>query len=257
MLRVIVVDDEPDAIQAISLIINEYCDFAEVIGKALNIVDARELIIKTKPDLVILDIEMPRGNGFELLESIPNRNFAVIFVTAYNNYAIKAFKYSAIDYVLKPIDIDDFLTAIKKVNISDNDWQTVSNNKIDLLLDNIKLPTLQKIVISGVDGVEFINVSDIMRIEANGSYSMVFTTDKKSHIASKSLKDFNDILEQKKFFRIHHSHLINLSFVKKYWFSEGGYIELTDNTTVPMSRRKKEEFMQAMQIYTGDLKNRE
>lgn len=124
MIRVVIVDDEQDAINSIELIINEYCSNAEVVGTASSAVEGRDIILNQQPDLVFLDIEMPRGNGFDLLEMLPERNFEIVFITAYNNFAIKAFKYSAIDYILKPIDIEEFIEAVdkaeKRVNASKN-----------------------------------------------------------------------------------------------------------------------------------------
>jgi two-component system LytT family response regulator len=193
---------------------------------------------------------MPRGNGFDLLESVPERNFEVIFVTAYNQYAIKAFKYSAIDYILKPIDIDEFIKALEKAHQNCLKLHRINSN-YDCLLENIKTPFPSKIALATLDNMEYISVSDIIRIEASGSYSKVFTKDNHSIMVSKSMKDFQDILEPEKFFRSHNSHIINMNHVRKFWFRDGGYLEMADKSNVPISRRKKEEFLSIMNKITG------
>ena len=251
MLKAVIIDDEPDAVNSIELIINEYCNNVTVIGKAYSALEGKEVILSKKPDLVFLDIEMPRGNGFDMLEMIPDRNFDIIFITAYNNWAIKAFKYNAIDYVLKPIDIDDFINAINKVENSrgsgNNNNFPVDNYK-ELLL-SLTNKTLNKIAISTSEGIEYIEITKIIRFEGDGSYSKVYIIDQPYILVSKNLKEFQELLEDIDFFRTHNSHLINLSFVKKYVMKDGGHIEMKDNTIVPISRRKKEAFVDVMDKY--------
>jgi len=254
MLRVIIVDDELDAIKSIALIINEYCDDVEIIGKSTDIKEARELILNGQPDLVILDVEMPNGNGFDLLETISERNFSVIFVTAYNNHAIKAFKYSAIDYILKPIDIDDFILAINKVkHLKTTQLDSLNSKKIKLLLDNIKGNNSSKLVINTSDGVEYINLTDIIKIEGSGSYVKIVLKNGVNHIVSKNLKDFHYLIDSNSFYRTHNSFIINLEHVKKFCYKDGGYIEMIDGSAVPISRKKKEEFLKKMEDYSGTL----
>lgn len=250
MLKVIIIDDEPDAVQAISLIMHEYCSFAHVIGTAGSINEGREKINALQPDIVILDIEMPRGSGFDLLESLPQRNFEVIFITAYNHYAIKAFKYSAIDYILKPIDIDEFIAALEKARHRVGTPGSFESRYISLT-DNMRGSYPTKIALTTLDNMEFINVCDIIHIEANGSYCKVFISDQSNIMVSKSMKEFQDILEPEVFFRSHNSHIININHVKRFWFRDGGYLELNNGVNVPISRRKKDEFMKQMNRLTG------
>jgi len=249
MLKAVIIDDEADAVNSIELIINEYCNNVMVVGKAYSASEGKEVIISKNPDIVFLDIEMPRGNGFDMLEMIPNKDFQVIFITAYNNWAIKAFKYNAIDYILKPIDIDDFIKAVNKV---EQNKSTSKGNDVDRykeLLSNISNKTLNKIAISTSEGIEYIEIEKIIRFEGDGSYSKVFIIGQTYILVSKNLKEFQELLEEKDFFRTHNSHLINLAFVKKYVMKDGGHIEMKDNSIVPISRRKKEAFIDIMGKY--------
>jgi len=255
MIRVVIIDDEQDAINSIELIINEYCFNAEVVGMASSAAEGRNVILSQKPDLVFLDIEMPRGNGFDLLEMLPERNFEIVFITAYNNFAIKAFKYSAIDYILKPIDIDEFVEAVekaeKRINLVKGN-SAPKEDKYSVLLDNIKTSKPSKIMVSTSEGQIYIDISNILRIEAEGSYSTLFLKDNNKILVSKNLKEFENMLADNSFYRPHNSHLINLEHVKKYVLKDGGYIEMTDETIVPISRRRKEAFIEHMQNFIGN-----
>ena len=252
MINVVIIDDEQDAINSIELIINEYCSNAQVIGTASSATEGRAVILNKKPDLVFLDIEMPRGNGFDLLEMLPERNFEIIFITAYNNFAIKAFKYSAIDYILKPIDIDEFIEAMDRAEqriLQYKKEPVKGDNKYDLLLENIKTNRPTKIMVPTSEGHIYIEIVNISRIEAEGSYSMLYLADDKKILVSKNLKEFENMLSDNHFFRPHNSHLINLEQVKKYVVKDGGYIEMADETIVPISRRRKESFIEKMQEF--------
>jgi two-component system LytT family response regulator len=248
MLNAIIIDDEIDAINSIELIINEYCSNVSIVGKASSVIDGKELINQTNPDVVFLDIEMPRGSGFDLLEMFPNRTFDIIFITAYNNWAIKAFKYSAIDYILKPIDIDELIDAVNKVE----KHRSGSNRDVDrykVLLENIKSKGCRKIAISTSEGIEYVDITKIIRFEGEGSYSKIYIEGQSEILVSKNLKEFQELLSKNNFFRTHNSHLINLEFVRKYVLKDGGYIEMKDASIVPISRRKKELFAEEMQKF--------
>jgi len=252
MIKVVIIDDEQDAINSIELIINEYCSNAEVIGTASSAAEGKTVIMEQKPDLIFLDIEMPRGNGFDLLEMLPERNFEIIFITAYNNFAIKAFKYSAIDYILKPIDIDEFIEAVDRAEKRINLYQQrpiKNEEKYNTLLENIHSHRPVKITIPTSEGQLYVEITNICRIEAEGSYSNIFLKEKKKILVSKNLKEFENMLSENDFFRSHNSHLINLEHVKKYVLKDGGYIEMVDKTIVPISRRRKEAFIEKMQEF--------
>lgn len=242
MYKAVIVDDELDAIESIKLILSENFDSIEVVGTAQSVEDARRTILTTDPDIVFLDIEMPGGSGFEVLEGIPQRNFSVIFVTAYNQYAIKAFKYSAVDYILKPIDIDEFVNAVSKVKHQNNNKV---NDKINLLLENIKSSKPDKIALSTSESIEFVRIAEIVQIQAEGSYSTLKLLDQTELVVSKNLGEFESLLEDHLFYRPHQSHLINLLHVRKV-MRLGNEIVMDDGSIAFLSRRKKNQFLELM-----------
>ncbi|PKP11728.1 MAG: DNA-binding response regulator [Bacteroidetes bacterium HGW-Bacteroidetes-4] len=242
MYKAVIVDDELDAIESIKLILAENIDFIEVVGTAQNVDDARRIIQTTDPNIVFLDIEMPGGSGFEVLEGLPERNFQVIFVTAYNQYAIKAFKYSAVDYILKPIDIDELVNAVCKIKSSKN--HNVED-KINLLLENVKGSKPDKIALSTSESIEFVRIADIVQIHAEGSYSTLKLTDQSELLVSKNLGEFESLLEDHPFYRTHQSHLINLLHVRKIT-RLGNEIVMEDGSVAFLSRRKKNQFLELM-----------
>lgn len=242
MYKAVIVDDELDAIESIKLIIAENIDFIEVVGTAQNVDDARRIIQNTDPNIVFLDIEMPGGSGFEVLEGLPERNFQVIFVTAYNQYAIKAFKYSAVDYILKPIDIDELINAVYKIKSSNNNNV---EDKINLLLENVKSSKPDKIALSTSESIEFVRIADIVQIHAEGSYSTLKLSDQSELLVSKNLGEFESLLEDHPFYRTHQSHLINLLHVRKIT-RLGNEIIMEDGSVAFLSRRKKNQFLELM-----------
>jgi two-component system, LytTR family, response regulator len=243
MINAILVDDEPRNLRILKNLLEEFCPQVTVTGEAESSGAAITLIRNNEPDLVFLDIEMPFGNAFDLLDKLMPVNFHVIFVTAFDNYALKAFRYCALDYLLKPVDIDDLKTAVQKV--SDRVKEKNMNQKLDIFLKNIKggKSSLQKIGLPTNEGLFFTNVEDIVRCEASGSYTIIYLTDKQKFIVSKTLKEYEDLLPPGEFCRIHHSHIINLAYVKKYFKGRGGYIEMQDNTNIEVSTRKRDEFL--------------
>jgi two-component system LytT family response regulator len=242
MHRIVVIDDEQDAIDFLTGAIDQYCSEAEVVGSATNITDGLIEILSRKPDVVFLDIAMPSGGGFELLNQIPNRDFEVIFVTAYNEHAIRAFRYSAIDYLLKPVDISELIEAINKAAKSHARNEL---NMINVLLDNMKTG-LKKLSIPTTSGFEYILIDDIIRIEADRSYCCFYLIKHQKYLVSKCLNDYHNLLENNGFFRVHHSHLINIKHVKSYIRRDGGYVEMTDSAHIPVSRTKKRFFLDAI-----------
>ena len=243
MINTIVVDDEPRNIKILKNLLDEFCPGVEVIGEADNIESAAALIKTNAPDLVFLDIEMPFGNAFDLLDKLAPVNFQVIFVTAFDNYALKAFRYYALDYLLKPVDIEELKIAVKKA--AERVKEKNMSQKLDVFLQTIKpgKPALQKVGLPTNDGLVFTNIEDIVRCEASGSYTIIYLQDKQKFIVSKSLKEYEDLLPEETFCRIHHSHIVNLAFVKKYFKGRGGYIEMMDNTTIEVATRKRDEFL--------------
>jgi two-component system LytT family response regulator len=244
MFKAVIVDDELDAIESVKLLLNENFSNITIAGTAQNVHDAQEIIALVKPDIVFLDIEMPDGTGFDVLEAIPDRKFKVIFITAYNQYAIKAFKYSAVDYILKPIDIDEFVNAVGRLEEL-NTSNPKAEEKIKVLLENVNGKRPEKIALSTSESIEFVRISDIVQIEAEGSYSTLKFQDQTSLVVSKNLGEFESLLEDHPFYRPHQSHLINLLHVKKVT-RLGNEIVMEDGSIAFLSRRKKNQFMELM-----------
>jgi two-component system LytT family response regulator len=250
-LITVVIDDEPDAVNFISTIIKEYCPGLEVVGKANSVKEGITLINDMKPDLVFLDVEMPNGTGFDLLANFPEKNFDVVFITAFNHYAIRAIKFSAVDYILKPVNISEFIESVNKIIHRRKSKQASGNENFEALLENLRTSYPSRLVIPTSDGREYLNPNDIIRIEADRSYSWFFINDKRKILVSRNLKEYQDLLNDRNFFRPHNSHLINLDYVKKFVRVDGGYIEMTDGAQVPISRSRKDLFLNHMSRYTG------
>ncbi len=252
MVKAIIIDDENKAVSFIQSVIVEYCEEIEVV-KTANSARAGKLAIETfEPDLVFLDVEMPNGNGFDLLESLDQINFDVVFITAYDHYAIKAIKYSAADYILKPIDVEELVSSVKAILKQKEERNELPDYNI--LFENLKTTAPIKLAIPTGKGMEYVNTTDIIRIEADRSYSNVFLTDKTKILVSRSLVEFHELLLDRNFFRSHNSHLINLEHVKAYARQDGGYIEMIDGSNVSLARSKREMFMERMKHMSLNLK---
>ncbi len=248
MINAIIVDDENRAIKTLQLILNEYCKDVCVIDTANSALEAIKKINIKLPDLVFLDIEMPNGNGFDVLEAFPNRKFDVIFVTAYNNFALKAIKFAVADYILKPIDIEEVTLAISKI-IERKKQNIQSQPDFTTLINNIKNQAQRKISIPTLNGIEFISLNEILYLEADRSYCKIILTQKRSMLISKSMNDVEQLLPETEFVKIHKSHIVNLAFVKKILKTDGGSVELVDGTTLIIAKTKKEEFTTLIQKY--------
>jgi two-component system, LytTR family, response regulator len=245
MISAIIIDDESKGRLALREKLSSYCPQVKVLAEADNGHEALLLIRHHKPQLIFLDIEMPRMNGFEMLNELAEKNFHIIFTTAYDQYAIKAIKYAAFDYLLKPIDIEELKTAISNVNAHEN---TQTKKQVELLNENKQNPKkqLSKLAIPTLDGLMFYDINDIIHLEANSNYTNIYLTNKLKIIASKTLKDFEELLPVAIFFRTHHSHLINLNYIKRYIKGDGGQIEMQNGNYVDVARRKKEEFLKVI-----------
>ena len=244
MYKAVIVDDEPDAVEFIASIISEYCEDIEIVGKGHSAVEGTKVIIDKNPDIVFLDVEMPHGNGFDLLANFPQKTFDVIFCTAFNHYAINAIKFSAVDYILKPININEFLEAVKKVG--EKRQQGFRESNYATLFENLQTKQPRKLAIPTSDGMEYLKTSEIIRIEADRSYSWFYMVNGHKYLVSRNLKEYQELLSDSNFFRSHNSHLINLDHVRKYVRHEGGYIIMSDESNVPLSRGKKDLFLMHM-----------
>jgi two-component system, LytTR family, response regulator len=240
----IIIDDEPGNIITLTELLKEYCDSIKIEGSATDPMKGYELIQKIDPDIIFLDIEMPYYNAFDLLDKLAPVRFEVIFVTAFDNYAIKAIKYAALDYILKPVNITELKDAVKKAEKRLEERNI--NIRINSLLSNFKEnnPAIHKIGLPTAMGFQFEDINNIMHLQAEGSYTNVYIKGKKKEMVSKNLKEFEDILPANLFCRIHHSHIININFVKKYFKGRGGYIEMENGATIEVSVRKKNDFFE-------------
>lgn len=239
-IKAIIIDDEERARRVLNNMIEEFCPEIEVVGVCENVPKGVLEINRKQPDVVFLDIEMPEYSGFELLEFFRDIDFEIIFVTAYSEYAIRAFEVSAIDYVLKPIRIDKLEIAVEKLK---NKLQSATMfDRLETLKENIKSMEIKKIAVPVADGLIFVKIDNISHIDADGSYVKIWLSDGSNIFVSKKLKYFESLLINKKFFyRTHRSHLVNISFVKKYSRHES-LITLENNQTICVARSHKSKF---------------
>jgi len=243
----LIVDDESKSRKSLRQKIENYCNGIEIIGEAANGQEGLEKINKLSPDIVFLDIEMPVMNGLQLAEKLSHFRGTIIFTTAYNEYAIKAFKYSAFDYLLKPVDIAELQESLQRLSrtVRRASGESATQKQLTLLLGHLQGHAEQqrKIAVSTQEAVHFFDLADIVRLEANSNYTQLFFTNGTRLLTSKTLGEFESMLPKEMFFRIHHSFLINMHHVRKYLKADGGQIEMSDGAMVDISRRKKEDFI--------------
>lgn len=243
MIRAIIIDDEQESRNTIFNILKNYCSHVTVVAQAANVREGLSVISDLQPNVVFLDIQMPDGSGFDLLASLPEINFQVIFVTAFDQYALKAIRFSALDYILKPVDPQILIEAVNKIQVPAINLETVTHQISTLLRNNngferITLPTLE--------GLKFINIKDIIRCEADNNYTHFFLNSGKKILVTKTLKEYDESLSGLDFIRVHQSHLVNVKFVDRYIKGEGGVIVMADGSEVEVSRRRKEGFLNKM-----------
>ena len=240
MLKTIIVDDENNAIKTLQSYIHKYVEDVSVVGIAHNKEEAIDLMNSTAFDLVLLDVNLGDGTGFEVLENVNTNNFYVIFTTAYDQHAIKAFKYSALDYLLKPINPEEFKDAIDRLKLITQKHQVkqiaYANQYINTELQN-------KVVINSSNEIHFLDIKDILRLESDKNYTDIFLTNGQKITSTKTLKFYETLLPDTIFYRIHQKHLINVGFIQKFLKEDGGYILLSDGSKLEVSRRNKEDFL--------------
>lgn len=239
-MKTIIIDDETHCIKTLKWTLKEYCKSVEVVGIATDGEEGLEAIERHKPDLIFLDVEMPEMNGIEMLTKLETYPFDVIFTTAYNQYAVKAIKLNALDYLLKPVDKDELINAVSKVK---NKECVISKPQIEGLSEAQKAKSFNKIALSLSSEMQFINLDQLVRIEGDGNYCTFILSDGRKFLSSKKLGDAEELLsEHPHFFRIHKSHIVNVKFVEKY-IREFGDIIMSDGANIGLSRNKKEEFL--------------
>ena len=247
-MRGIIVDDELPARNNLRMMLTHYCPELEIVGESDTVKTTIDLIKSTQPDLVFLDIDLKDGTGFDVLSRIPHRTFSFFFVTAFEHYAIKAFKFSALDYLLKPIDPEELQNAIQKVRkqSSGKDQQV----KIDVFQENQRLNfSEKKIVLSDADNIYVVSIQDIIRCESANSYTMFCLADGRQILITESLKSFENLLPERCFVRTHQSHLINLSYISHYHKGQQDTLVMKSGATVPISTRRKSRLLASIQEY--------
>ena len=242
MIKAVIVDDEPKAIQSLTWELTHFSKDIEVIRSFFNPEEALEYLNHNSPDCLFLDIQMPTMDGFQFLERLDNKNFAVVITTAYNEFAIKALKHEAIDYLLKPIDSDDLNDTIKKIKKHNDKF--LNTSKIEEALSNFNAKFDMKKITINTDGkLLFLNVDDVLFVESDGNYSTIVTKDGQKILITKKLKEVNDILPEHYFFRIHNSYIVNLNKIKEFIKNEG-YVVMESNHKIPVARQRKSDFLE-------------
>jgi len=245
IIRAVLIDDDKTAILTLKTLLGANFPKVEVVGTAANVTEGVTLIDEVKPNLVFLDINMPDGSGFDVIDRVMYRDFQVIFITAYDIYAVRAFEISALHYLVKPINQEVLETAIdryKDTKVDDID------KRLAVLRDSLKNKN-EKIIIPSTDGLNIVKLSDILRLEASDVYTVFYMTNGQRFVASKPLNNYEKILEDLPFSRVHSKHLINLMFVKRYVKGKGGSVIMEDNTEVEVSVRKKADFLDKLKEF--------
>lgn len=249
MMKAVIVDDEPKSRDVLQSLLEKYCPDVKVVGQAHDVKSAQELIGIQNPDVVFLDVEMPGGSGFRLLDQFPAATFDVIFVTSYGHYAIPALRYSAVDYLLKPVDIAELKDAVQRAKNRLQSREEI-NSKLRNLSANLSAEQAgsKKIAVSSASDVKFIKADDIVRMEADSNYTVIYKANGEKIIASRTLKDFEELLfDNPAFIRTHKKHLVNINYVVKFNKNEGGELVLKDGSRIEVSRRKKQEVLEKLE----------
>ena len=240
-IKFAIIDDEPQSRKTLQVLLSDYCPQVEIIGEADGVLAGFKLLQNIEVDAIFLDVQMGDGTGFDLLNKFPNPSFQVIFTTAFDDFAIKAFRYNAIDYLLKPIDIDELLQGVEKISPAEK--QSKKDERLINLLESNKTGRFEKIALSSSEGLHFLELKDIVRLESDANYTTFHLVSNEKITVAKTLKNFDQLLSDEVFFRSHQSHIVNLSFVKKILREDGGYLLMEGNSKIPIARSKKEEFL--------------
>jgi two-component system LytT family response regulator len=246
LVKAVIIEDEKKSRSALVGLLERYCTNVLIVGEAEGVQSGIAMIRQQQPDVIFLDIQMRDGSGFRLLEEVGEVNFEIIFTTAFDEYAIKAIKYSALDYLLKPIVPEELIEAVRKVEERKTIKSNNSSKNIDVLLENIKATSREshKIILSTSEKIHVIKVDDIIRCESDNYYTLFLFVGGKKLLVSKTLKENENLLKDHNFIRPHKSHLINAKYIKGYMKNDGGFIVMTDDSKIPVSRRKKEAIME-------------
>jgi two-component system LytT family response regulator len=249
MIKTLIIEDEEKSRDVLLKIIEKNCPELQLIGSASNVAEGVEKIKSLQPELVFLDITMPDGSGFDVLEQVQGYKFDLIFATASNHYAVRAFKYSACDYLLKPIDAEELKAAVSRILQRKTQMPDMQN--LNFLIQQLKKAddNYQKITLPTGNAYEIINLKDIIRCEADGSYTNFYLVDKRKIMVSASLKHYEELLPELDFIRVHHHNLINMNHVLRFLKEDGGYAVMSDGSKIEISRRKKDQFMERLKSF--------
>ena len=241
MLKAILVDDEPNSVQLLARQLEQHCPQVLVLGQVTDSTEAIELIRQIKPDVVFLDIEMPEMNGFQLLEQLEDITFAVIFVTAYDEFAVKAFRFSAVDYLLKPVDIPDLLAAVSKVERQ----QPLDYRQLELLKSQYQSGQFaQKLAVPYQGSLIFVELKEIVYCESDSNYTSIILTSGKRYLVSKTLREVQEFLEGRNFLRVHRQYVVNLDHIRMYKRGEGNSLVMSNEVSIPVGRQQKDRLLQ-------------
>jgi two-component system, LytTR family, response regulator len=249
MINALLVDDEFNNLNNLSFLLENDCDGIKVAGKVSNAAAARDWLKENTADVLFLDIEMPGENGFQLLSSLSNQSFKVVFVTAYNEYALQAIKASALDYILKPVKIDELQDVVEKIKKVHTNTDAKDQNKqlLQHFLETVHKKELpKKIALPQLGGISFIEVNDIVSLQADSNYTIIHLNSMQKMVISKTLKDFEELLDGSQFARIHKSYIVNLRYIKEYSTTDGGIVKMTDGNQWSISRRQLDVFLEKM-----------
>jgi two-component system, LytTR family, response regulator len=246
MITAVIIDDEPYCCETLEMMIGKFCPELKVVAVLNSGTEALENLPKLRPQLVFLDIEMPHMNGFEFLERVHFINFGLIFTTSYDQYAIKAIRFSAMDYLLKPIDREELIQAVAKVSRS---LQNPTELQLELLLQKFNWPKnpIKKIALPTMEGLQMVEIDSIISCASNSNYTNFFLKHDKKLTVSRTMKEVEELLSDYSFLRVHNSFLVNLNEINKYFKGEGGYLLMSDDTKIDVSRSRKDILLQKLQ----------
>jgi two-component system LytT family response regulator len=244
-INAVIIEDEEDGRVVLRSMLQSYCPQVRILQECASSAEGVEAIRNQQPDLVFLDIRMPMGNGFTLLDKVKDQLFQLIFVTAHHDYALQAIRYAALDYLLKPIDPEELKEAVGRCNIQP---PSHTRERITHFVENYQCEEITKVILPVRDGYVFVKVDDIIRCEADSNYTRLYLSGGEKQLISKTLKEIEAQLPSRKFFRIHKSHIINVAYLKKYTKGDGGTVTLSDSTELDVSRRNREEFLKLFNL---------
>jgi two-component system LytT family response regulator len=249
MVKAILIDDEKNSRDVLRQLISRYCPQIQVIAEADGYHSARLVLEQSRPDVIFLDVQMPDGSGFQLLESLNNIDFEIVFTTAFDQYAIQAIKYSALDYLLKPIDLEELRLTVDKI-IKVRQFPSV-NKKVEVLLQSLKFPEKfpNRVILHTSDTIHVVDSESIIHCESDDYYTRFYFNDKSTLLVSKTLKEVEELLNPHSFVRVHKSHLVNIQYIRGYNRIEGGVLLLSDGSRISVSRRKREHIMELLERF--------